>query len=99
MQYKPNKDNISDVTVKIHGLSSDSFFLFRIYSVNELNQQEQDRNKWKYAKVFVKTKTKGKFINTFYVIQLLPSLLSTPFPPTPSTNPGLLDLNSRRKFT
>ena len=66
VQYKPNKDSITYVAVKIHGLSSDRFFLFRIYSVNELNQQEKDRNKWKYAEVFVKTSTKGTFIYKFY---------------------------------
>ena len=78
VQYKPNKDNITDVTVKINGLSSDSFFLFRIYSVNELNQQEIDRNKWKYAEVFVKTKTKGKLINIVHILTLTFITLNTP---------------------
>ena len=56
--YKPNRNNITSVTVTVHGLRSDSYFLFRVYSVNELNQQEKDRDKWKYAKVFVRTKGK-----------------------------------------
>ena len=56
LRYSPSKENISGVNVTIRGLSSSSHFLFRIYSVNELNKQEKDRDKWKYAKVFVETK-------------------------------------------
>ena len=50
------KENIRGVSVTISGLSSSSYFLFRVYSVNELNRQEKDRDKWNYAKVFVQTK-------------------------------------------
>ena len=58
VEYKPNKDNNTDGTVKISGLPSDSFLKFRVYSVNELNEQEKDRNKWNY--VTVSARTKGK---------------------------------------
>ena len=44
------------MNVTVHGLSSSSFFLFRVYSVSELNQQEKDKNRWNYAEVFVETK-------------------------------------------
>ena len=61
VEYKPNKDNITDETVAVNGLPSDSFLKFRVYSVNELNEEEKDRDKWKYVTVLVKTKgTKGK---------------------------------------
>ena len=56
VQYKPSKDNITGNSVAVNGLQSDSFFLFRVYSVNEFNQQEKDRDKWNYAIVFVHTK-------------------------------------------
>ena len=56
VQYKSNKDNITDDTVAIKGLPSDSFLKFRVYSVNELNEQEKDRDKWNYVTVFAKTK-------------------------------------------
>ena len=36
------------MNVTVHGLSPSSFYLFRVYSVSELNQQEQDKNKWNY---------------------------------------------------
>ncbi len=56
VRYSPRKENITGVKVTVNGLSSSSFFLFRVYSVNELNQLESDRDKWKYAQVFVETK-------------------------------------------
>ena len=58
VEYKSNKDNITDHTVAIDGLPSDSFLKFRVYSVNELNEQEKDRDKWNY--VTVSAKTEGK---------------------------------------
>ena len=58
VEYKSKKDNITDDTVAIRGLPSDSFLKFRVYSVNELNEQEKDRDKWNY--VTVSAKTKGK---------------------------------------
>jgi len=60
VRFSPGKENITGVTVTVHGLSSSSFFLFRVYSVNELNQQEKDKDKWNYAEVFVETKGKVK---------------------------------------
>ena len=56
LQFKPSKDNITDVTVTINGLVPDSYFKFRVYSVSELNKKEKDRDKWNYAEVFAKTK-------------------------------------------
>ncbi|XP_078374440.1 ephrin type-B receptor 3-like [Oculina patagonica] len=56
VRYFPRKENIAGVIVTVNGLSASSFFLFRIYSVNELNRQEKDRNNWNFAKVFVETK-------------------------------------------
>ena len=56
--YKPNKDNITDGTVAVNGLPSDSFLKFRVYSVSELNEQEKDKDKWNY--VTVSAKTNGK---------------------------------------
>lgn len=56
IQYSPSKENISGVKVAINGLPPSSYFLFRVYSVNELNQQEQNTDNWNFAKVFVKTK-------------------------------------------
>ena len=61
VQYKPSKDNITVNSIEVNGLQSDSFFLFRVYSVNELNQKEKDRDKWNYATVFVRTKGEGMF--------------------------------------
>ena len=58
VEYKPNKDNITDDTVAVNGLPSNSFLKFRVYSVSELNEQEKDRDKWNY--VIVLAKTKGK---------------------------------------
>ena len=45
VEYKPNKDNVTDGTVAVNGLPRDSFLKFRVYSVNELNAQEKDRDK------------------------------------------------------
>ena len=58
VEYKPNKDNITDETVVVNGLPSDSFLKFRVYSVSELNEQEKDRDKWNYITVTVNTKGK-----------------------------------------
>ena len=58
VEYKPNKDNITDETVAVNGLPSDSFLKFRVYSVSELNEQEKDRDKWNYVTVTVNTKGK-----------------------------------------
>ena len=58
VEYKPNKDNITNGTVTINGLPSDSSLKFRVYSVSELNEQEKDRDKWNF--VTVSAKTKGK---------------------------------------
>ena len=60
MRYLPGKENITGVNVTVHSLSSSSFYLFRVYSVGELNEQEQDKNKWNYAEVFVETEGEGK---------------------------------------
>ena len=60
VRYLPRKDDITGLNVTMHGLSSSSFFLFRVYSVSELNQQEKDRDKWNYAEVLVETKGKVK---------------------------------------
>ena len=62
VRYSPGKENITGVTVTVHGLSSSSFFLFRVYSVSELNQQEKDKDKWNYAEVFVDTNGKVKCV-------------------------------------
>lgn len=56
VQYSPSKGNISKVEVAIYGLPSASYFLLRVYSVNELNRQEQNRDVWNFAEVFFKTK-------------------------------------------
>lgn len=56
MRYLPGKENITGVNVTVHGLSSSSFFLFRVYSVSDLNQQENNKDNWNYAEVFVETK-------------------------------------------
>ena len=63
VHYTPNENNITGTTVTLNGLSLDSFYLFRVYSVNELNQQEKNKDKWKYAKVFLQTK--GNLITLF----------------------------------
>ena len=56
MRYIPGKDDITGVNVTVHGLSPSSFYLFRVYSVSELNQQESNKDKWSYVQVFVETK-------------------------------------------
>ena len=56
MRYLPRKENITGINVTVHGLSASSFFLFRVYSVSELNQKESNKDNWRYAKVFVRTK-------------------------------------------
>ena len=56
MRYIPGKDNITGVNATVHGLSPSSFYLFRVYSVSELNQQESNKDKWSYVEVFVETK-------------------------------------------
>jgi len=56
VKYLPGKENITGLNVTVHGLSSSSFFLFRVYSVSELNQLENNKNNWKYAEVYVETK-------------------------------------------
>ena len=56
VKYLPGKENITGLNVTVHGLSPSSFFLFRVYSVSELNQQENNKDNWNYAKVYVKTK-------------------------------------------
>ena len=56
MRYIPGKDNITGVNVTVHGLSPSSFYLFRVYSVSELNQLESNKDKWGYVEVFVETK-------------------------------------------
>lgn len=56
VQYSPSKGNISGVEVAIYGLPSASYFLLRVYSVNELNRQEQNRDVWNFAEDFFKTK-------------------------------------------
>ena len=63
IEYSPSKENISGVEVNINGLPPSTYFLFRVYSVNELNQLEPNRDDWNFVKVFVKTKgMKLKFI-------------------------------------
>ena len=56
VRYIPGKENITGVNVTVHGLSPSSFYLFRVYSVSELNQLESNRDKWRYVEVFVETK-------------------------------------------
>ena len=58
LKYMPSQENIISVSVTINGLPPDSFLKFRVYSVSELNEQEKDRDKWKYVMVSVKTKGK-----------------------------------------
>ena len=62
VQYKPNKDNITNGTVTINGLSSGSFLKFRIYSVSDLNEHVKDRDKWNYDTVSVRTKGKYQLV-------------------------------------
>jgi len=56
VRYLPGKENLTGMDVTVHGLSPSSFFLFRVYSVSELNQQENNKGNWNYAEVYVKTK-------------------------------------------
>ena len=56
VEYSPSKENISGVEVTINGLPPSSYLLFRVYSLNELNQLEPNRDDWNFAKVFVKTR-------------------------------------------
>jgi len=56
VQYLPGKENLTGMNVTVHGLSPSSFFLFRVYSVSELNQLENNKDNWNYAEVYVKTK-------------------------------------------
>lgn len=58
VKFQPGGDKIYTVNVAVFGLQAGSFYLFRVYSVNELNQQEKDRDKWNFATVYVKTKGK-----------------------------------------
>ena len=58
VQYKPDKDNITNATVAINGLPSSSFLKFRVYSVSDLNEHVKDRDKWNYDTVVVRTKGK-----------------------------------------
>ena len=60
MKYLPGKENITGMNVTVHGLSPSSFFFFRVYSVSELNQLENNKDNWNYAEVFVETKGKVK---------------------------------------
>ena len=59
VRYLLGKENITGVIVTVYCLSSSSFFLFRVYSMSELNQREKNKDKWNYAEVCVETK--GKF--------------------------------------
>ena len=56
VRYLPGKENITGMNVTVHGLSPSSFYLFRVYSVSELNQQETNKDNWNYVVVLVKTK-------------------------------------------
>lgn len=72
VRYSPKKENITGINVTVNGLSPSSFYLFRVYSVNKLNQQETDKDKWKFATVFVETK--GELKNDRIVLVLFSSL-------------------------
>ena len=56
VQYKPNKDNIPDGTVTIHGLPSGSFLMFRVCCVSDLTEHVKDRDKWNCDTVFLDKK-------------------------------------------
>ena len=58
VQYKPNKDNITNGIVTISGLPSGSFLMFRVYFVGDLTEHVKDRDKWNYDTVFVETNGK-----------------------------------------
>ncbi|XP_068699752.1 ephrin type-A receptor 4-like isoform X2 [Montipora foliosa] len=64
VQFQPSRDNISNANLTVDGLQPGSFYLFRVYSVNELNKQEKDRDKWKYATVLVRTKDETTAVPT-----------------------------------
>lgn len=67
VKFQPSGDKIYTVNVAVFGLQSGSSYLFRVYSVNKLNQQEKDRDKWNFATVYVKTKGK-KSVNRCHTI-------------------------------
>ncbi|XP_066027769.1 ephrin type-A receptor 4 [Pocillopora verrucosa] len=77
VEYSPSKENISGVEVNINGLPPSTYFLFRVYSVNELNQLEPNRDDWNFAKVFVKTRvstihpTEGKTGSSKTVLKMV----------------------------
>ncbi|XP_067048943.1 ephrin type-A receptor 4-A-like isoform X4 [Acropora muricata] len=56
VKFRPSGDKIYTVNVAVFGLQSGSSYLFRVYSVNELNELQKDRDKWNFATVYVKTK-------------------------------------------
>ena len=58
VKFQPGRDIFYTVNVTVVGLQSGSFYLFRVYSVNELNQREKDRDKWNFATVYVQTNGK-----------------------------------------
>ena len=58
VKFQPGGDVIHTTNVTALGLQSGSFYLFRVYSVNELNQQEKNTDKWNYTTVYVHTKGK-----------------------------------------
>ena len=58
VQYKPNKDNITNGIVTISGLPSGSFLMFRVYSVSDLTEHVKDRYKWNYDTISLETKGK-----------------------------------------
>ena len=58
VKFQPGGDKIYAVNVSVFGLQSGSFYLFRVYSVNGLNQEEKVRDKWNFATVYVQTKGK-----------------------------------------
>ena len=62
VQYKPNKDNITNGTVTISGLPPGSFLTFRVYSVSDFNEHVKDKAKWNYTTVLVRTKGKSYII-------------------------------------
>ncbi|XP_074626360.1 ephrin type-B receptor 1-like [Acropora palmata] len=58
VKFQPGGDVIYTTNVTALNLQSGSFYLFRVYSVNELNQQEKNTDKWNYTTVYVHTKEK-----------------------------------------
>ena len=67
VKFRPSGDKIYTVNVAVFGLQSGSSYLFRVYSVNELNELQKDRDKWNFATVYVKTKGK-KSVNRCHTI-------------------------------